>query len=41
MTPDEAEHLTVEPYDDDEREQAPDWYDDDVNVGDVANGEQA
>lgn len=37
--PTEAQHLEVEPYDDAERVEAPDWYDDTINVGDVANAE--
>lgn len=38
-SPPEARHLDVEPYGDDERVQAPDWYDDTINVGDVANAQ--
>ena len=34
-----ATHLEVEPYDDSERVQPPEWYDDTINVGDVANAE--
>jgi hypothetical protein len=33
----EAEHLTVEAYTDDDRVEAPPWYDDTINVGDEAN----
>jgi hypothetical protein len=35
----EASHLIGEPYTDDERIEFPDWYDDTINVGDVANAE--
>jgi len=35
----DATHLDVEPYDETERVEAPDWYDDTVNVGDLANVE--
>jgi hypothetical protein len=34
--PQEA-HLEAAPYDESERVAAPDWYDDTINVGDVAN----
>lgn len=30
----EAEHLDVAPYDDDDRAEPPDWYDDFIDVGD-------
>lgn len=30
----DAKHLVVEPYGDEERVEAPDWYDDTINVGD-------
>ncbi len=33
----EAQHLEAVPYDDTERVDAPDWYDDTTNVGDKAN----
>lgn len=33
----EARHLEGEPYGDDDRVEAPDWYDDTINVGDAAN----
>lgn len=33
----EAQHLDAQPYDDEERVEAPDWYDDTINVGDEAN----
>lgn len=39
--PPEAQHLQVEPYGEDQRVEAPDWYDDTINVGDVANEEDA
>ncbi len=35
----EARHLEVEPYEGQDLEDAPDWYDDTINVGDVANAE--
>ena len=41
QTPDETApadvHLEIGPYDDAERVEAPEWYDDEVNVGDLAN----
>lgn len=35
----EASHLIGEPYDDEERIEFPGWYDDTINVGEVANAE--
>ena len=32
-----ARYLEVEPYDEDERVEPPEWYDDTINVGDEAN----
>ena len=32
--PPEGEHLTVHKYKDADRVEAPDWYDDNINVGD-------
>jgi hypothetical protein len=37
----EASHLIGEPYTEAERITPPDWYDDTINVGDVANAEAA
>lgn len=35
----EARHLDVEEYPEDERVEAPPWYDDTINVGEVTNAE--
>jgi hypothetical protein len=35
----EDQHLEVAPYEDTDRVEAPDWYDDTINVGDEANKE--
>lgn len=35
--PEEAQHLEVKPYLGQDLDAAPDWYDDTINVGDVAN----
>lgn len=35
----EASHLIVQPYDDADREDPPEWYDDTINVGDTSNEE--
>lgn len=39
IPPPEAVHLEVVEYDESERVRAPAWYDDTINVGDVANSE--